>query len=254
MTRKLLVPLVCCLVMIFLITSLVSAKPPVPPEPQDGVIKACYKKVNGQLRLVKDFSECHPSELPISWNQMGPPGPTGPTGPTGPQGPIGLTGPTGPTGPAGEGTAAKVWIARQENEAQLGGDLHTDVLSLTVPIGAYAIIAKVELSNSIPYDSTYPPPYEEAFCYLNTGTGFPPYTRPLLDSSTVVLAGDGEDNQQVISLLDAETFAEETVINLTCFTWNGYATNGVLEAIEVGSLADSVMIGGKAGKPLLSTH
>jgi hypothetical protein len=72
MTRKLLVPLVCCLVMIFLMTTLVSAKPPIPPEPQDNVIKACYKKVNGQLRLVKDFTECHPSELPISWNQMGP--------------------------------------------------------------------------------------------------------------------------------------------------------------------------------------
>jgi hypothetical protein len=251
MTRKLLVPLGCCLVMVFVMTTLVCAKPPIPPTPQDNEIKACYKKVNGQLRLVKDFAECHPSELPISWNQMGPPGPTGP------QGPIGLTGPTGPTGPQGppgEGGAGKVWIARQEVEAHLGGDLETDVLSLTVPKGAYTIIAKVELSNSIPFDSADPPPFEEAHCTLNTGTGVPGF-RPVLDTSVVVLAGDGEDNQQVISLLDAETFdAEETVINLTCFTFNGYATDGVLEAIEVGSLADSIMSGEKARKSLFSTH
>jgi hypothetical protein len=235
MTRKLLVPLLCCLVMIFLMTTLVSANPPIPPGPQDNVIKACYQKVNGQLRLVEDFGQCHPSELPISWNQMGPPGPTGPTGP---QGPIGLTGPTGPTGPEGPpgptGTG-KLWITRQGAEAHLGGDLETDVLSLIVPKGAYAIIAKVELFNSIRSDSTYPAPFQPAYCTLNTGTGLPS-SRPVLDTSTVVLAGDGEDNQQVISLLDAETFdSEETTINLTCFTWDGFATNGVLEAIEVGS-------------------
>ena len=73
MTRKLLMSLVCCLAMMLLMTTFVSAKPPTPPTPQDNEIKACYKKVNGQLRLVKDFSECHPSELPISWNKMGPP-------------------------------------------------------------------------------------------------------------------------------------------------------------------------------------
>ena len=58
MARKLSVVSICVLVMIFVGTSLVSATPPAPPTPgDDGVIKACYKKVNGQLRLVKDFSK-----------------------------------------------------------------------------------------------------------------------------------------------------------------------------------------------------
>lgn len=32
-------------------------------------VLACYKKNNGQLRIVNDHSECRPSELPITLNQ-----------------------------------------------------------------------------------------------------------------------------------------------------------------------------------------
>lgn len=241
MTRKLLVPSVCCLVMIFLMTSLVSAKPPIPPEPEDNVIKACYKKVNGQLRLVKDFGECHPSELPISWNQMGPPGPEGPQGPpgevgpmgptgpqglqgvAGPQGPQGPPGPEGPPGPVGTGN---IWITRQSDSVTLGfGELPTQVLSLTVPAGVYAISAKVSVANSAPI-------VHFAQCTLITDAPV------LLDTSTVELAGGDDDKQQVISLLDADTFDSETTITLDCFTSEGTATNGVLAAIEVGSLTE----------------
>lgn len=35
---------------------------------EDNVIYGCYKKNNGQLRIVSNHSECLPSELPISWN------------------------------------------------------------------------------------------------------------------------------------------------------------------------------------------
>lgn len=79
-----------------------------------GVINACYKSQNGQLRLIDPASDhCLPSETAISWSQTGPTGsrgPTGPQGPPGPQGPKGATGPpgstgakgaTGPAGPAG---------------------------------------------------------------------------------------------------------------------------------------------------------
>ena len=35
---------------------------------EDTMIYGCYKKVNGQLRVVSNTDECSPSELPISWN------------------------------------------------------------------------------------------------------------------------------------------------------------------------------------------
>jgi hypothetical protein len=34
---------------------------------EEDVINACYKKVNGQLRIVDDPEKCNPSESPISW-------------------------------------------------------------------------------------------------------------------------------------------------------------------------------------------
>lgn len=64
----------------------------------------CYKKNNGQLRIVQAPGQCQPSEIPISWNKLGSSGsqgPAGPIGPQGPQGPIGPTGATGAQGPAG---------------------------------------------------------------------------------------------------------------------------------------------------------
>lgn len=35
------------------------------------VIYGCYKKINGQLRIVSVEGTCKPSELPISWNSAG---------------------------------------------------------------------------------------------------------------------------------------------------------------------------------------
>ncbi len=43
----------------------------------DTPISGCYKKVNGQLRILTKGSKCLPSESSISWNQAGPPGPAG---------------------------------------------------------------------------------------------------------------------------------------------------------------------------------
>src|SRR6476646_10360654 len=68
------------------------------------VIKACYQKNNGQLRIVDSLDACSSSELPIQWNQTGSQGPSGPRGPQGttgargPQGATGLAGARGPTG------------------------------------------------------------------------------------------------------------------------------------------------------------
>ena len=72
---------------------------------QDQVICGCYKKQNGQLRIVNSPNDCRPSEVAISWNLIGPEGPQGPQGeqgPVGPQGPKGDPGPQGPAGADGE--------------------------------------------------------------------------------------------------------------------------------------------------------
>jgi hypothetical protein len=76
-----------------------------------GVIKACYVKATGALRLVDTFTQCNTTyaggESAISWNQTGSIGPMGPqgtqglTGSAGPQGSIGPQGNPGPQGPAG---------------------------------------------------------------------------------------------------------------------------------------------------------
>jgi Collagen triple helix repeat (20 copies) len=66
-----------------------------------GVIHACYKSAQGQVRIVESAADCNPSELPIQWSQTGPTGPAGPPGPTGPAGPVGPAGPAGPAGPPG---------------------------------------------------------------------------------------------------------------------------------------------------------
>ena len=54
----------------------------------NGVVQACYQKVNGQLRVI-DTSKggnCNASENALSWNQTGPPGAKGTTGAKGPTG------------------------------------------------------------------------------------------------------------------------------------------------------------------------
>jgi hypothetical protein len=43
-----------------------------------GVIHGCYKKANGQLRVIDpDMNHCRPSEKAISWSETGPQGPPG---------------------------------------------------------------------------------------------------------------------------------------------------------------------------------
>jgi len=44
------------------------------------LITGCYKKQNGQLRIVESSNECLPSEISISWNAKGDKGDQGPVG------------------------------------------------------------------------------------------------------------------------------------------------------------------------------
>lgn len=59
----------------------------------DGVIRGCYTKLGGVVRLVDPArgQGCHPSlEVPISWSQKGAPGPQGPAGADGSDGADGI--------------------------------------------------------------------------------------------------------------------------------------------------------------------
>jgi hypothetical protein len=86
----------------------------------DGVIRSCYTKSNGSLRVIDTPGQaCKTGEAALSWNNAGPQGLQGPQGPkgdtglqgnpgapgtTGPQGapgPQGIPGPQGPQGPGG---------------------------------------------------------------------------------------------------------------------------------------------------------
>jgi len=149
------------------------------------------------LRVVSGPGQCRPSEVSIFWNQEGPEGPPGPPG---------LPGPPGTT---------NLLFVRQDPASPVTlANAETQVLSLTVPAGTYAISAKVSVANA---DTLIP---QAASCKLSTG-----------DVSAVVLGPD--DNEQVISLLDAFTFPSETAIILSCNTLNGTATGGFLAAVEV---------------------
>lgn len=67
---KKLVTISIALSMLFTVSTsaIAKSKHKPPPAPVADEIMACYKKVNGQLRLVHAADQCRPSELPISWS------------------------------------------------------------------------------------------------------------------------------------------------------------------------------------------
>jgi hypothetical protein len=68
------------------------------------VIRGCYAKQNGQLRVIAADARCRNGERRLDWNQQGrqgQPGTTGATGVTGASGPAGAQGATGLTGASG---------------------------------------------------------------------------------------------------------------------------------------------------------
>ncbi len=168
----------------------------------EDVIHGCDKEVNGQLRAVKDAGQCRQPEVFASWNQ------------TELQEPLERKGPESFPGPRETAGNGNVWITHQGNAVALT-DSVTQIMSLMVPAGTYAISAKVSVTNS---DSIV----QSAYCTLNTG-----------NITGVDLAGGAEDNEQVISLLDVATFASDTAITLSCLTLNGSVMGGVLTAVEV---------------------
>jgi Collagen triple helix repeat (20 copies) len=119
--------------------------------PEGGVIQGCYDG-GGNLKVVSALP-CPRGYTQLQWNQQGPKGDKGDTGPQGVQGPQGLQGPQGeqgpqgaqgPTGPTGPAGAAASVFASVQSSTGIGipSDLQWhQVLTLTVPAGAYSITA-----------------------------------------------------------------------------------------------------------------
>ena len=81
-------------------------------EQDEGVIQGCYKKKNGQLRIVNAPSDCKPSEVPVAWNIAGETGLNGEQGPQGPE---------GPQGPPGDGVSVSAYSDNSEYLGPLVG-------------------------------------------------------------------------------------------------------------------------------------
>src|ERR1700735_661728 len=110
----------------------------------NGVINGCYQKNVGNLRVIDPSAgdSCRPSEVPISWSQIGPQGPqgqkgdTGDTGPAGPAGPAGPKGDTGATGPQGvPGNLALAGKSCPSGEVVTGFNASGDIICTPVSVG-----------------------------------------------------------------------------------------------------------------------
>jgi hypothetical protein len=66
-----------------------------------GVIRACYAKLNGVVRVIDSGASCRMTENPLSWNQVGQQGLQGPAGPQGAKGDQGAQGAQGLKGDQG---------------------------------------------------------------------------------------------------------------------------------------------------------
>jgi len=76
------------------------------PGAPTNLFRACVHHHSGEIRLVDHKAECRRRERFLTWNAEGPAGPAGPPGPVGQTGATGPTGQTGAAGPKGETGAA----------------------------------------------------------------------------------------------------------------------------------------------------
>lgn len=189
-----------------------------------GVIHACYSKNSGALHVIdSSLTQCKPGEIPLAWNQIGPPGPAGPPGPVGPAGPPGPTGPQGiqgavgppgpqgPTGPSGASGLSHAYLTQARGGFALNNS-GVVIARLNVPAGSYIIMTSLDVFN---FDSDI----QSAHCNLSTGV--------TAEGRLGGVQGTG------FSLLDSTTFNANSEITLTCFTFNGAAGDVSLAAIKV---------------------
>jgi len=115
----------------------------------DNMIYGCYKKKDGQLRIVAHLSTCLPSEASISWNKAGPSGPPGNPGSSGPPGNPGPSGPPGSQGPAGV-SVESTSLPEGDPDCPYGGSLFVSATGVSYACngeggeGASPIIRRIE--------------------------------------------------------------------------------------------------------------
>jgi hypothetical protein len=152
-------------------------------------------------------------------------GSTGPAGPAGSVGPNGPAGPQGPAGPAGAAGASSAFIARESSEVDYGTS-PTNIVTLNLPVGVYAVFAKVEVTNN---DGS---PQTET-CSLSTGES----GQVRLDGQDTNGTGITEDSySQMMALQDLLTVSTAGQVSMTCNGFSGIATGGKITAIQVSAL------------------
>jgi hypothetical protein len=231
-------------------------------------VQGCYQKVNGQLRVVADASECRTSEISLAWNQQGSKGEKGDKGEQGIRGP---EGPQGPKGESGTAYAASTGLDLTETPAPFEGHLFSikpgyrlpqncssgDVPKKAGGSGAWVCgsagasatghvyighgSADLDVQGNFEVAAVTVPPGS----YLISGRG------DLLTSDgseqpahCVLSTGDrsetwlhegGEEFTQPITLLDVASFDEVTKVTLSCGTYQGFGS-GVVTALAVGEV------------------
>ena len=228
------------------------------PSTGGGVFYACYDS-GGSVKFIDNAktTSCPKGYTgPVTWNQVGPQGiagtngtngatgATGPAGPAGPQGPAGptgatgatgatggtgatgATGPAGPAGPAGGGGGA-AHITRSSQVQGGGANQPVDVVSLTLPAGAYLLSGRITAVNGGGGGPV-------VTCDL---TGLPSDTDETLSTATVSENAEGWVD---LVLQAADTLTTQTTVKVSCYFLNNsgpitYWTN-VLTAVEVGSV------------------
>ncbi|MDX6280080.1 MAG: hypothetical protein QOH03_1151 [Kribbellaceae bacterium] len=196
----------------------------------EGVVHGCYNKGGllqdkGALRVVDKGERCRSNETAMTWSQTGPQGPLGPVGPVGPTGAKGETGtegPAGPTGPAGpQGAQGDPGFSdgyQASGVVELHNHTDTPVASIELPAGSYAVFGKAELQN-LDGDN------QNGFCKLSTG-----------DVTGVRLGWDRTARRIPVSVQDVLTLDDPGAVTLFCGTYNGWAANGKLTVLKVGTL------------------
>jgi len=115
----------------------------------NGVIHACYSRSTGVLRVINSDGHssrtrhCAGNEASLAFNQKGP------KGARGPQGPQGDTGPSGTQGDPGAGPSTGPTIYSAHSSGVSVPNAYTQVLSVTLPPGSYALQAKLQFNNPV---------------------------------------------------------------------------------------------------------
>jgi NADPH-dependent glutamate synthase beta subunit-like oxidoreductase len=111
------------------------------PSASNDTVRACYKKKNGQLRIVKR-GKCKKSETAISWNKEGPQGLTGKPGVAGAQGTQGATGSAG----------SALAYAHVNADGSLDASRSKNIASVTKP-GGFIGIYCVDVASGTPQNA-----------------------------------------------------------------------------------------------------